>query len=268
MHTIPECTHPLQRCHEKYTALWKQNGGTRRLSCRGRFHLFQYRNRQDLHHWRFSQKHARFSFFQCRKQRCSCRSRILRGPAISRSGTALLIPLRCPGDRRGPARPHGADAENRDFSSVFEPSGIAEAFSESKCLCLNFEVRVVRSIETPVSKIFRPRGFFMRDPRHPAKTRDVTPVFSATYAHTAAAGVSLPPTPQVEKTDADAEPGARNSRKSRPHQRHPGSGLYGASGSLERFPMAEMDLRVMGGRRLLPSLWRGICWESVTAEQH
>jgi len=99
-----------------------------------------------------------------------------------------------------------------------------------------------------VSKQFRPRGFFMREPRHPAKTRDVTPVFSATYAHTATAGVSLPSTPQVEKTDAVAEPGARNSRKSRPHQRHPGSGLYGASGSLERFPMAEMDLRVMGYR--------------------
>jgi len=72
----------------------------------------------------------------------------------------------------------------------------------------------------------------MREPRHPAKTRDVTPVFSATYAHTATAGVSLPPTPYVENPDAVAEPGARNSRKSRPHQRHPGSGLYGASGSL------------------------------------
>jgi len=99
-----------------------------------------------------------------------------------------------------------------------------------------------------VSKQFRPRGFFTREPRHPAKARDVTPVFSATYAHTTAAAVSLPPTPHVEKTDADAEPGARNSRKSRPHQRHLGSGLYGASGSLERFRMTEMDLRVMGMR--------------------
>jgi len=98
--------------------------------------------------------------------------------------------------------------------------------------------------------IFRPRGFFMREPRCPAKTRDVTPVFSATYAHIATAGVSLPPTPQVEKNDAGAEPGARNSRKSRPHQRHLGSGLYGASGSLEHFTMAEMDLRVMGERQV------------------
>ena len=104
------------------------------------------------------------------------------------------------------------------------------------------------AIETPVSKRFRPRGFFVREPRHPAKSRDVTPVFSATYAHTATAGVSLPPTPQVEKTDSGAKPGARNSRKSHPHQRHPGSGLYGASGSLERFRMAEMDLRVMEKR--------------------
>jgi hypothetical protein len=48
---------------------------------------------------------------------------------------------------------------------------------ESKCLCLNFEVRDVRSIETPVSKSFRPRGFFVRKPRHAAKKRDVTPVF-------------------------------------------------------------------------------------------
>jgi len=45
-----------------------------------------------------------------------------------------------------------------------------------------------------------------------------------------------------------AEPGAQNSRKSRPHQRHPGSGLYGASGSPGRFRMTEMDLRVMGDR--------------------
>jgi len=46
-----------------------------------------------------------------------------------------------------------------------------------------------------------------------------------------------------------SEPGARNSRKSRPHQRHSGSGLYGASGSPGRFRMTEMDLRVMGMRK-------------------
>jgi len=175
--------------------------------------------------------------------------------AGSKADCGVLILLRCPGDRRGPARSHGVDAENRHFSSVFEPSGIAEAFSESKCLCLNFEVRVVRSIEAPVSKLFRPRGFFVREPRHPAKTRDVTPVFSDTYAHTATTGVSLPPIPHVEKTDAGAAPGARNSRKSRPQQRHPGSGLYGASGSLERFQMAEMDLRVMGNARQFRCAW-------------
>jgi len=67
--------------------------------------------------------------------------------AGSQADCGVLTSLQRQGDRRGWARSHGVDAENRDFSSVFEPFGIAEAFSESKCLCLNFEVRVVRSIE-------------------------------------------------------------------------------------------------------------------------
>ena len=107
-------------------------------------------------------------------------------------------------------------------------------------------IRVVGSnpapaIETPVSKSFRPRGFFVRKPRHPAKTRDVTPVFSATYAHAVARAVSLLPTPPIEKANANAASGAQISGKSRPNQRHPGSGLYGAFPSLKRFPEPQMD---------------------------
>ena len=67
------------------------------------------------------------------------------GAAGSQADCGVLTSLQRQGDRRGWARSHGVDAENLRFSSVFEPSGIAEAFSESKCLCLNFEVRVVRS---------------------------------------------------------------------------------------------------------------------------
>jgi hypothetical protein len=86
-----------------------------------------------------------------------------------------------------------SDSENRQIFPVLQPSAIADAFSESKCICLYFEIRDVRSIETPVSKSFRPRGVSVRKPRHPAQTRDVTPVFSVAYAHAAAGGVSLPP---------------------------------------------------------------------------
>jgi hypothetical protein len=137
------------------------------------------------------------------------------------------------------------DRENRQISSYFHSSDTAGAFPGSKCLCLNFEVRDVRSIKTPVSKSFRPRGFFVRNPRHPAKTRDVTPVFSATYAHAAARAVSLPPTPPIEKDAVRANSGAQISGKSRPNQRHAGSGLYGAFPSRERFPASQMDRRVM-----------------------
>ena len=65
-------------------------------------------------------------------------------------------------------------------------------------------------------------------------------------AERGAAGSQFTACHVLQANDAGAEPGARNSRKSRPHQRHPGSGLYGASGSPGRFRMAEMDLRVMG----------------------
>jgi hypothetical protein len=79
-----------------------------------------------------------------------------------------------------------------------------------------------------VSKSFRPRGF-RRKPRHPAKTRDVTPVFSVTYAHAAARAVSLQPTPPIEKANANAVSGAQISGKSRPNQRHPDPGYMGRS---------------------------------------
>jgi hypothetical protein len=115
-----------------------------------------------------------------------------------------------------------------------------------ECLCFCFEEGWVRSIKTPVSKSFRPRGFFVRNPRHPAKTRDVTPVFSATYAHALARAVSLPPTPLIENSDAGTASGAQIYRKSRPNQRHPRSGLYGAFPSRERFPVSQMERRVMG----------------------
>ncbi len=92
------------------------------------------------------------------------------------------------------------------------------------------------SIETPVSKSFRPRCFFVRNPRHPAETRHVTPVFSVTYDHAATGAVSLLPTPPMEKADAGAASGAQISGKSRPNQRHAGSGLDGAFPSRERFP--------------------------------
>ena len=135
-----------------------------------------------------------------------------------------------------PSRFTRVDLENLEISLVLRASGNAEAFPESKCLCLNFEVRGVCSIKTPVSKSFRPRGFFVRNPRHPAKTCDVTPVFSITYAHAIARGVSLLPAPPIEKADTNAASGAQISRKSRPNQRHPRSGLYGAFPSNERFP--------------------------------
>lgn len=101
------------------------------------------------------------------------------------------------------------------------------------------------AIETPVSKSFRPRGFFVRGPRHPAKTRDVTPVFSATYAHAVARAVSLPPTSPVEKSAAGAATGAQISGKSRSNQRHAGSGTFGAFPSLKRFPKSQLDRGVM-----------------------
>lgn len=61
-----------------------------------------------------------------------------------------------------------------------------------------FEQGWFHTIEAPVSKSFRSRFFFVRKPRNPAKTRDVTPVFSATYVHAAAVGLSLPPTHALE----------------------------------------------------------------------
>jgi hypothetical protein len=119
-----------------------------------------------------------------------------------------------------------------------------------ECLCFCFEEGWVRSIEPPVSKSFRPRGFFVRGPRHPAKTRDVTPVFPATYAHAAARGLSLPPTPPIEKVAVGTASGAQISGKSRPNQRHAGFGLYGAFPSRERFPASQMDRGVIAAEKI------------------
>jgi len=129
------------------------------------------------------------------------------------------------------------------MSSILQPSEIAQEFSESKCLCLNFEVRGVRSTYPGVETFFDPGFFFVRKLRHPAKTPDVTPLFSVTYAP--ASAVSLLPTPPIGKANAGAASGAQISRKSRPNQRHAGFGLYRAFPSRERFPESRMDRGVI-----------------------